>query len=87
MWAPDSRPEPDLFASLARLVIPASVITAGFATAAYSLHSLSLSTGLADPTIPDFVITEFEGYTGLPATDPGFIDAAATLAARPQCRR
>jgi cation-transporting P-type ATPase E len=82
MWAPATKPEPDLLSSLARFVIPASVITAGFSVAVYSFHSLSLSSGLADPKIPAFVIAEFEGYTGLPATDPGFISAAATLGAQ-----
>jgi cation-transporting ATPase E len=82
LWAPATRPAPGLLASLARFVIPASVITAGFAVAVYSFHSLALTSGLADPGVPAFVIAEFEGYTGLPATDPGFVAAAATLGAQ-----
>lgn len=82
MWAPSTRPEPDLLGSLARFVIPASVVTTAFAVAVYSFHSLTLTSGLASPDVPPFVITEFEGYTGLPATDPGFVAAAATLGAQ-----
>ena len=82
MWAPATRPEPDLLASLARFVIPASVVTAGFSTAVYSFHSVSLSSGLADPAVPAEVISAFESYTGVASTDPGFVDAAATLGAQ-----
>jgi cation-transporting P-type ATPase E len=82
LWAPSTRPEPDLLGSLARFVIPASVVTAGFAVAVYSFHSLLLSNGLTDPRVPAQVISAFEGYTDLPATDPGFVDAAATLGAQ-----
>ena len=79
---PRDETQPDLLGSLARFVIPASAITAKFAAAVYSFHSVTLADGLTQPDFPAFATAEFEGYTGLPVSDPGFIEAAATLGAQ-----
>ncbi|MBW0089130.1 HAD-IC family P-type ATPase [Pseudonocardia sp. KRD-184] len=82
LWAPSTPPARDLLGSLARFVLPASVVTAGFSVVVYSYHYLSLVTILGEADTPAFVIEEFEGYTGLAPTDAGFALAGATLGAQ-----
>jgi cation-transporting P-type ATPase E len=82
MWARPSPPEPDLLARLGRFVIPASVITAAGGVGVYAWHYTTLLEGFTAADIPDFVVTDFERYTGVAADDAGFAEAAATIGAQ-----
>ncbi len=81
-WARPDRPDPHLLGSIGRFVLPASVITAGFATAIYTLLYTRILGFFASGRIPGRVIAEFEAYTGLAAGDAGFDTAAATIGAQ-----
>jgi cation-transporting ATPase E len=82
MWARPARPDPHLLADLGRFVIPAGVVTAAGGVAVYAYHYTSLLQGFGDSRIPDFVVSDFEGYTGLSSGDVGFAEAAATIGAQ-----
>jgi cation-transporting ATPase E len=82
-WARPSRPDPHLLANLARFVLPATVLTAGFAVAVYTFLYTSITRGFDDPDIRQGLVAEFERYTGLTyGVDPDFVPAAATLGAQ-----
>jgi cation-transporting ATPase E len=82
-WARPSRPDPHLLLNLARFVLPAAVLTAGFAVAVYTFLYESVTAGFDDPDIRDRIIAEFEAYTGLTyGVDADFVSAAATLGAQ-----
>lgn len=49
-WARPSAPDPHLLANLARFVLPAAVLTAGFAVAIYTFLYTSVTNGFDDPT-------------------------------------
>ena len=82
-WAPATAPDEHLLGNLARFVLPAGLLTAGFGTAVYARLYTSLEGALSSSAAPDFVISEFESYTGLVyGTDADFAEAAATLGAQ-----
>jgi cation-transporting ATPase E len=83
MWAPASPPDGRLLGNLARYVIPAAIITAGFGTAVYALLYEEVAQGFSSGRTPAQVISEFESYTGLTyGVDTDFARAAATIAAQ-----
>jgi cation-transporting ATPase E len=80
LWAPSSPPQADLLGSIARFVIPAAVVTAGFGVGVYAFLYTRLAEGITTADAPPEVITEFERYTGLTyGVDADFAVAAATL--------
>ncbi|GAA3247526.1 HAD-IC family P-type ATPase [Pseudonocardia petroleophila] len=80
-WARPEPPDENLLGNLARFVVPAAVITAGFGTVVYTVLYQSVLNGLSTGRTPEFVIDAFEGYTGLTyGTDADFVEAAATIA-------
>jgi cation-transporting P-type ATPase E len=82
-WARPTPPDPHLLANLARFVIPAAVITAGFGTALYAYLYRAVTRGLSSGRTPAQVISEFEGYTGLTyGSDTDFTAAASTIGAQ-----
>jgi cation-transporting P-type ATPase E len=82
-WARPVAPDEQMLGNLARFVIPAAVITAGFGAAVYAyLYQLVLR-GFSTGRTPAEVISEFERYTGLTyGADTGFASAAATIGAQ-----
>jgi cation-transporting P-type ATPase E len=81
LWARPEGLRDDLLVSLARFVIPVSVLTAGFATAVYAYLYRRITIGFTETPLPG-VVALFEQYTGLPSSDPTFIAASATLGAQ-----
>ena len=81
-WARPTPPDEHLLANLARFVIPAAVVTAGFATAVYAFLYQHVSQFLSVGRTPTQVISDFESYTGLTYTDADFTAAAATIGAQ-----
>jgi cation-transporting ATPase E len=81
-WARPVPPDPHLLANLARFVIPAGLITAGFGTAVYAFLYENVSRFLTSGRTPAQVISDFESYTGLTYTDADFTTAAATIGAQ-----
>lgn len=81
-WARPSAPDPLLLPSLARFVIPAALLTAAAGVGLYAFHYTTLFEGFRSSVVPDFVVRDFESYTGLSADDVGFAEAAATIGAQ-----
>ena len=82
-WARPARPHPRLLLDLARFVLPASVLAAGFAVAAYTFLFTTITQGFDDPNLRDRLAAEFQQYTGLTyGVDADFVQAAATLGAQ-----
>jgi cation-transporting ATPase E len=82
-WARPTPPDEHLLGNLARFVVPAAVLTAGFGTAVYAWLYQGVAQGFTTGRTPAEVITAFEGYTGLTyGTDADFAGAAATLGAQ-----
>jgi cation-transporting ATPase E len=81
-WARPTPPDPHLLANLGRFVVPAAVITAAAGVAVYAYHYTFLLGGFSEAVVPDFVVTDFERYTGLSSDDVGFAEAAATIGAQ-----
>ena len=81
-WARPAPPDPHLLANLARFVLPAGLITAGFGTAVYAFLYENVSRFLSSGRTPAQVISDFESYTGLTYTDADFTEAAATIGAQ-----
>ncbi|WP_091410217.1 HAD-IC family P-type ATPase [Friedmanniella luteola] len=82
-WARPRGPDPHLLLELARFVLPAAVLTAGFAVAVYTFLYTSITRGFDDPGVRDRLVAEFEQYTGLTyGVDAAFTEAAATLGAQ-----
>ena len=69
MWARPTPPDPHMFATLARFVLPAGVVTAAGGVAVYAYLYTIVSQGLSRSTAPAEVIRQFEGYTGLSYAD------------------
>jgi cation-transporting P-type ATPase E len=83
LWARPAPPDEHLLGNLARFVIPAAVVTAGFGTAVYAYLYKLVAAGLSTGRTPDEVISTFESYTGLTyGTDADFTEAAATIGAQ-----
>ncbi len=81
-WARPDPPDEHLLGNLARFVIPAAVITGGFATAVYAFLYTSVTQFLTSGRTPAEVISDFESYTGLTYTDADFATASATIGAQ-----
>jgi cation-transporting ATPase E len=82
-WARPDPPDPHLLRNLARFVIPAAVLTAGFGTAVYAGLYENVSTFLSGDQTPAEVISSFEAYTGISYTaGSDFTEAAATYGAQ-----
>jgi cation-transporting P-type ATPase E len=83
LWARPVRPDENLLGNLARFVIPAALVTAGFGTAVYAYLYMRVSEGFSTGRTPEEVISEFERYTGLTyGSDTDFAEAAATIGAQ-----
>ena len=82
VWARPEPPREDRLVSLARFVLPVSILTAGFATAIYAFLYQLVPGALTGAAAQPAVVAAFEGYTGLRAADPGFVIAAATIGAQ-----
>ncbi|PPK94563.1 P-type E1-E2 ATPase [Kineococcus xinjiangensis] len=82
-WARPQRCDPHLLGDLARFVVPAAVVTGGFAIAIYAaLHTL-LSRALGEGgVLPPQAIADFEEFTGVASADPRFVELAATAVAQ-----
>lgn len=81
-WAQPVQPDEQLLGNLARFVIPAAVVTAGFGTAIYAYLYQAVAEGFASGRTPTQFIREFESYTGLTYTDNDFATASSTIAAQ-----
>ncbi|GAA0481866.1 cation transporter E1-E2 family ATPase [Paractinoplanes deccanensis] len=82
-WAKPLPPDEHLLGNMARFVVPAAVVTAGFGTAIYAVFYHLIEKGFSDGRTPAEVITEFERYTGLTyGSDTDFAEAAATIGAQ-----
>ena len=81
-WARSTPTDEHLLGNLARFVIPAAVVTAGFGTAVYAYLYTSVTEFLTMGRSPDQAINDFESYTGLTYTDANFTAAAATIGAQ-----
>ena len=82
-WARPRRPDRHLLLNLARFVLPAAVLTTGFAVAVYTFLYTRISRGFADPDDRDRLVTVFQPYTQLVyGVDPRFVEAAATVGAQ-----
>ncbi len=81
-WAKPEPPDEHLLANLARFVIPAAVVTAGFGTAVYAFLYRTVAEGFASGRTPAQVIAEFESSTGLTYTDADFATASSTVGAQ-----
>jgi len=82
MWARPQRPDPNLLGTLARFVIPAAVVTAGFAVGIYALVYRLVVDELLNQTIPQEVVRKFESFTGVSGSQATFTDAAVSIAAQ-----
>jgi cation-transporting ATPase E len=81
-WARPARPDQHLLTHLWRFVVPAMVLTAAAGVAVYAYHYTTLLDGFTQSAVPDFVVSDFERYTGLSSDDVGFTEAAATIGAQ-----
>jgi cation-transporting ATPase E len=82
-WAAPTPPDERLLANLARFVVPAALVTAGFGTAVYAILYESVTQFLSSGNAPAQVVSDFESYTGLTSgTDPDFVMAAAAIGAQ-----
>lgn len=82
MWARPQRPDPNLPGTLARFVIPAALVTAGFAVGIYALVYRLVVDELLNQKIPQEVVQKFESFTGVSGSQATFTDAAASIAAQ-----
>jgi cation-transporting P-type ATPase E len=83
MWAAPAAPDDRMLGNLARFVVPAAVVTAGFGTAVYAGLYEAIMYGFSSGRTPAQVIDEFESYTGLAyGSDADFTFAAATIGAQ-----
>jgi cation-transporting ATPase E len=81
-WARPTPPDPHLLVNLARFVLPAGIITAGFGTVVYAVLYEAVLHGFTTGRTRAQVISDFESYTGLTYTDTDFPTAAATIGAQ-----
>ncbi|MCZ2828867.1 HAD-IC family P-type ATPase [Modestobacter sp. VKM Ac-2986] len=82
-WARPAPPDPHVLGTLGRFVVPAALLTAGGGVAVYAFLYTGLSDVFTTGRAPDFVVTEFESYTGLTyGTDADFAEAASAIGAQ-----
>jgi cation-transporting ATPase E len=81
-WARPEPPDEQLLGNLARFVIPAAVVTAGFGTAVYAHLYRVVAEGFTSGRTPAQFIAEFESYTGLTYTNADFATASSTISAQ-----
>jgi magnesium-transporting ATPase (P-type) len=81
-WARPTPTDANLLGNLARFVLPAALVTAGFGTAVYALLYESVTRFLSSGRTPAQVVSDFESYTGLTYTDADFTEASATIGAQ-----
>jgi cation-transporting ATPase E len=81
-WARPTPTDPHLLGNLARFVLPAALVTAGFGTAIYAFLYESVTRYLSSGRTPAQVVSDFESYTGLTYTDADFTEASATIGAQ-----
>src|SRR4051812_7638517 len=81
-WARPTPTDPNLLGNLARFVLPAALVTAGFGTAVYAYLYESVTRFLSSGRTPAQVVSDFESYTGLTYTDADFTEASATIGAQ-----
>jgi cation-transporting P-type ATPase E len=81
-WATPIAPDEHLLGNLARFVIPAALITAGFGTAIYAYLYTLIENGVGSGRTPAQITAQFESYTGLAYTDADFAAASATVGAQ-----
>jgi cation-transporting ATPase E len=80
-WARPSPPDQRVLGNLARFVVPAAVVTAGFGTAVYASLYRLVYDGFGAGHSPARVIGTFERYTGLTyGRDADFATASGTIA-------
>jgi cation-transporting P-type ATPase E len=82
VWARPTTPDPHLLGNLARFVIPASLVTAGFGTAVYAYLYTLIENGVGSGRTPAQITAQFEAYTGLTYSDADFAAASATIGAQ-----
>ncbi|TWF80444.1 cation-transporting ATPase E [Pseudonocardia hierapolitana] len=82
MWARPTAPDPHLLRTLARFVAPVAVVTATFGTLVYALLHAWLPARLRAGAISAEELARFEAGTGVARSEPGFVEAAATLGAQ-----
>jgi cation-transporting P-type ATPase E len=81
-WARPTPTDPNLLGNLARFVLPAALVTAGFGTAIYAYLYESVTRFLSSGRTPAQIVSDFESYTGLTYTDADFTEASATIGAQ-----
>ncbi|MGI3781606.1 MAG: HAD-IC family P-type ATPase [Janthinobacterium lividum] len=82
-WARPGEPGRHLLLDLARFVVPAAVLTTGFAVAVYAYLYTTITHGFDDPAIQARLAAEFSRYTDLVyGVDPDFVETAATIGAQ-----
>ncbi|MEV6342994.1 HAD-IC family P-type ATPase [Actinoplanes sp. NPDC051851] len=82
-WAKPTAPDKRLFSNMARFVLPASIVTAGFGTAVYTALYEAVTVGFSYGRTPEEVIDQYERFTGLTyGSDTDFTTAAATITAQ-----
>jgi cation-transporting ATPase E len=83
VWARPEHPDPHLLGRMARFVIPASILTAGFGAVVYTIFYRLVVLGFSSGRAPYEIIREFESYTGVAYTSgTDFTTASATIAAQ-----
>jgi cation-transporting ATPase E len=82
MWAQPVAGDPHLLRNLGRFVVPVAVVTAAVGTLVYALLGSWLSAGLRAGTVAPERLAVFEAATGTARSDPGFVEAAATVGAQ-----
>jgi cation-transporting ATPase E len=86
LWARPTAPDEHLLANLARFVVPAAVVTAGFGTAVYAVLYEMVRHGLTagdSDRLTEKLVHDFGNYTGLTyGTDADYTTAAATIGAQ-----
>ncbi|WP_459643926.1 P-type ATPase [Kineococcus sp. NUM-3379] len=82
-WARPQRPDPHLIGNLVRFVVPAAVVTGGFAIALYAAMFTILGRLTAPGGhLPEDAWLKFEAFTGLARDHPDFAQTTATAVAQ-----
>jgi cation-transporting P-type ATPase E len=81
-WARPQPPDPHLLTRVSRFVVPAAVVTAGFAVGLYAAFYTFIHSGLSKGRIPAGALRHFEAFTGLAGSDTSFNNLAAIAVAQ-----